>query len=486
MRGVQCSLPTELWLLVVASLDSRSDLAHLSCTSSPLLRIVRPILYRSVSLTARVQGTDPSYTLALLARDEALAKSVVELKLNRPISRYLTSHSMHNLVNPAALANLVSLRHIVIRGSVFLTPHEQHEFGRVLADIPLEDLAYIAYNSLEKWPNDEMEGIRDLKKLVWKTEASDGPMWDILSRSRTTIHTLSLPFSHVDESPCLRLWTMHFPHLRSLTLGVWDIEAEVLSANAPDFTDFILTHNNTIEELDMEYGQYDDCALRFDRSALTRLGPDSLPHLRSFRGNASTFMIMAQARMKCLKTTLRRLVVGPGGVDDPTWELRWMFDAILSPVTGGTSSGSALGRLSALIELDLDLSQWEERERTAIVEAIRLCAECCGPSLEVWIGTLPGVVPMNAEELGELFGLFQRLRVIFLPGAIIPRGKYEGDEGECAKYVRILASKCLALEEVCLKYYPPNQPIVVWEIMRDRTFESREGSICSVRQRVTA
>jgi hypothetical protein len=170
IRGVQCSLPTELWLLIVTSLESRSDLAHLSCTSSSLLRIVRPILYRSVSLTARVQGTDPSYTLALLARDEALAKSVVELKLNRPISRYSSSHSMHNLVNPDALANLVSLRHIVIRGSVFLTPHEQYEFGRVLADIPLEDLAYIAYNSLEKWPSDEMEGIRDLKKLVWKTE----------------------------------------------------------------------------------------------------------------------------------------------------------------------------------------------------------------------------------------------------------------------------------------------------------------------------
>jgi len=273
---------------------------------------------------------------------------------------------------------------------------------------------------------------------------------------------------------------MHFPHLRSLTLGVWDILDEILSANAPDFTDFILTHNNTIEELDMEYGEYDRYALQFDGSALTRLGPDSLPHLRSFRGNASTFMIMAKARMKCLTTTLRRLVVGPGGVDMPTWELRWMFDAILSPVT---SSDPALGRLSALIELDLDISQWEERERPEIVESIRLCAECCGPSLEVWMGTLPHAMTMDAEELGELFGLFQRLRVIFLPGTTIPQGKY-GDEGVCAKYVRILAAKCLALEEVCLKYYPPKLPIVVWEIMRDRTSESSEGSICSVRRRV--
>jgi hypothetical protein len=313
-------------------------------------------------------------------------------------------------------------------------------------------------------------------------------MWDILSRSRTTIHTLSLTFDKVNESPCLRLWNMHFPLLRSLTLGIWpiiwDIHAEMLSANAPDSTDFILTHNNTIEELDMEYGEYDDYALRFDESALTRLGPDSFPHLHYFRGNASTFMIMAKARMKCLTTTLRRLVVGPGGVDDPTWELKLMFDAIISPVTGGTSSSPALGRLSALIELDLDISQWGEREQTAIVESIRLCAECCSPSLEVWIGTLPYYVPMDAEELGELFGLFQRLRVIFLPEGIIPRRKYEGDEDERAKYVRILASKCLALEEVCFKYDSSDPPIVIWEVMRDRTSESSEGSICSVRRRV--
>jgi len=104
-----------------------------------------------------------------------------------------------------------------------------------------------------------------------------------------------------------------FPHLRSLHLGVWNIEAEVLLAEAPDFTDFISAHINTIEELDMEYGEYGDYALRFDEFALTRLGPDLLPHLRSFRGNTLSFMIMAQARMKCLTTTLRRLVIGPGG-----------------------------------------------------------------------------------------------------------------------------------------------------------------------------
>jgi hypothetical protein len=408
-----------------------------------------------------------------LARDKELAKSVVELRLDRKSVSDSVPRNIHSLIKPDALANLLSLRHIMIRGNVFLTPLQQLEFGRVLADVPLEELTYSAYNSAEKWPCDRVEGIRDLKKIVWETKNGSfiDPMWDILSRSRTSIHTLSLPFAETDESPCLRLWNMHFPHLRSLTLGVWDIEAQVELAEAPDFTEFILTHNDTIEELDMEYGEYDEYALQFNESALTRLGPDSLPRLRSFRGNASSLKSMAQARMKCLTTTLHRLVVGPGGVDGPTWELHWMFDAILS-ITHGTGSDSVRGGLSALRELDLDLSQWEERERTAIVDAIRRCAECCGPSLEVWRGTLPPSVQMDAQELGELFGLFRRLRAIFLDADIIPHGKYEGDEGE---YVRIVASRCLALEEVHLKYYFPHSPLVVWEISRDRT--SEEGKI---------
>jgi hypothetical protein len=321
--------------------------------------------------------------------------------------------------------------------------------------------------------------------LILRVNPTDliGPLWDILSCSRTTIHTLSLPFAEIDESPCIRLWNMHFPHLRSLTLGVWDIEGEVELAEAPGFIDFVLAHD-TIEELDMEYGEYDRYALQFDESALTRLGPDSLPHLRSFRGNARSFMIMAQARMKSLTTTLRRLVVGPGGTDDPTYDVRWMFDAILSPITNGTGRGPVLGGLSALKELDLDLSQWEERERTEIVESIRRCAECCGPSLEVWRGTLPSAVKMDAEELGELFGLFEMLKVIHLRAKIIPEGKYENDEGEGAAYVRVLASRCRALEEVYLEHVFPDPPIVVWEVSRVQISAPGEGLTYSIRRRV--
>lgn len=42
-------------------------------------------------------------------------------------------------------------------------------------------------------------------------------------------------------------------------LGVWEFGAvPVTDAEANDFTDFILVHSNTIEELDMDYGEYDE------------------------------------------------------------------------------------------------------------------------------------------------------------------------------------------------------------------------------------
>ena len=50
------------------------------------------------------------------------------------------------------------------------------------------------------------------------------------------------------------------------------------------------------------------------------------------------------------------------------WASEWMFDAILSPVTGG--SDPVLGCLPALKEFDLDLSRWEWIERSDIKETI--------------------------------------------------------------------------------------------------------------------
>jgi hypothetical protein len=194
---------------------------------------------------------------------------------------------------------------------------------------------------------------------------SAGPLWNILSCSRTMIHTLLLPFP-LDHRSCHCLWNMHFPCLRSLSLSACETEGT-------DFIDFILTHNDTIEKLEIgskESGRY---PLNFNDLSLTRLGLDSLPHLHLFKGSTSSIKIMAQAGMICLQNTLQYLAIEPTKMVQSIWEVRRMFDAILSSCTSGPQcSGSepALGRLSALKEFDLNLSRWEAGGRSNLIEVI--------------------------------------------------------------------------------------------------------------------
>jgi hypothetical protein len=261
---------------------------------------------------------------------------------------------------------------------------------------------------------------------------------------------------------------MHFPCLRSLTLSVCE-------SDGTDFIDFILAHNDTIEELEMEYMKYPGYTHAFNDLALTRLGPDSLPHLRSFKGSGFSLVIMVQAGMKCLNTTLQRLVVKPIKARRPMWEVQSMFDALLSPVTGGGITG-----LSVLKEFDVDLSEWEGGEVSDIIGTIGRCAECCGGSLEVWRMNFPYGICLDAEVLVESFGLFKRLKVIHLPAGIIrASNKYGAKVGQGA-YVHSLASGCRALEEVGFlsNLSFDKLEIAEWEVLR----VSEQGSICSVRR----
>jgi len=176
---------------------------------------------------------------------------------------------------------------------------------------------------------------------------------------------------------------------------------------------------------------------------------------------------MAKARMKCLTNRLSKLTVGPGGVDSPTYDVKRMFSTIQKDSTRGLAP---LGHLSVLKELDLDLSQWEDRERGAIIESIRRCGEICGASLEVWRGTLPGCILWDAEELGDLFSMFDMLKVIHLPKESVVHSR----ETEVEEYVTVLAKKCGTLKEVRLDW--GGKVDQYWMIIRG------EGSRFVVRQ----
>jgi hypothetical protein len=89
-------------------------------------------------------------------------------------------------------------------------------------------------------------------------------------------------------------------------------------------------------------------------------------------------------------------------------DMRSMCDAIVAIQNRG-DSGSA-GCFSALRELELDLSY--QSVDHDIIERIEDCGQCFGSTLEVMTLSLP--MTITAELLSELFGNFDKLRVIRL------------------------------------------------------------------------
>jgi hypothetical protein len=285
------------------------------------------------------------------------------------------------------------------------------------------------------------------------------PMWDILSRSETTIDTFSFPSKVTEQATYLQLFGMRFPVLRSLTLG-----GSLSEIPSDKFSDFVLAHDHTLEELDMEYVH--SSSLKFDDLSLRE---DSLPHLCSFRGGASTLTAMIQARMNCLTNTLRRLIVGTFRRRDGLLEMKCMFDAMLAFHNGG-GSGSAR-RFSVLREIELDMQcLWGDEEGLIhAIDCIQKCAACFGSSLEVMTLMVPSRTRgIKTELLCELFGHFDKLKVIRLleetfegrmcisfqgprPGTY----EYKHNKGIVESCLRSIASNCWALEEIIVRRYPP-------------------------------
>jgi hypothetical protein len=105
--------------------------------------------------------------------------------------------------------------------------------------------------------------------------------------------------------------------------------------------------------------------------------------------------------------------------------------------------------LPQLTELDLCVDFWGAQGQRIIPQCATLCS-----SLEVWLGTLTQV-EMTGEELGELFGLFGKLRVIHIDSEMFsdPRSMPSEKTNTLATaFVGSLAASCRALQQVCVTY----------------------------------
>jgi hypothetical protein len=295
------------------------------------------------------------------------------------------------------------------------------------------------------------------------------PMWDLLEASRETLEVLNLPVKMHDPKQYLRLWRMRFPRLRSLGLGIWHCDVQ----GAPDkFTEFIVAHGDTLEELDLAYGRFDRQVMAFDGSKM--LKRDSLPKLKKFRGHTSAFIQMVDTQMDCLGTTLERVEVGTGVTEYPDSDF---YNLFLTECLGLRPSEPKMP-LSALRELKLDMSQMDIYPFQSFTNIVALAHPSC-PSLEVWLGDITKKI--GVKSLVEVFSLFKKLRVIYLRRVVIGTSNIE----KVKKYVVELAAGCAKLEKVVITHLAFPKKDISLLIARDdpgsvpRVYCVEELDICS-------
>jgi hypothetical protein len=172
---------------------------------------------------------------------------------------------------------------------------------------------------------------------------------------------LCLPGSSLNKTTCHRLFSIHFPCLHSLTLGhnIWAMDEIHVTT---DFTEFIMRHSDTLEDIDVEYDQHRGFPLAFNQRSLARLCPNTLPRLHSFKGNMETLM---------------------------------MFDAILSPGGDDPSLRYFSKNSTSIFPNGVD----HEQEDTIVT--IRNCAIICA-SLKVWKSSVPDAMMIEANKLARL------------------------------------------------------------------------------------
>src|ERR1700742_1975281 len=72
-------------------------------------------------------------------------------------------------------------------------------------------------------------------------------LWSLLEASHASLQALCLPSTATGsgELPA-KLCQLHFPNLRVLSIGLWNTDDRL------SFTQFILTHDKTLEELSLQ------------------------------------------------------------------------------------------------------------------------------------------------------------------------------------------------------------------------------------------
>ncbi|KIJ55570.1 hypothetical protein M422DRAFT_24138 [Sphaerobolus stellatus SS14] len=448
----------ELWFTIVVVL-SQKELSSLGQTSRRFSELCRPPLFRKV----KVNQNNAKGPLSLLAREKHLARQVEELIIERTKTDH--EETDNPLLNVQAISNMIFLKSIRIYGVICRNEDEAYQFGLLISQRPLESLFYTNNTMLPSIEIGQgyMDGIRALTNIVWDdaSESSVEPMFKMLTNSRETLESIALPFRVRFVEFYDPLWRMRFPRLRTFLLGPW---VPYSTTHGPrisaELTTFILSHGESLTGIDIEYREHDGMdSLCFLSSSYPHvINQDALPNLTYFRGHSSFITSMANMGMLSLANALENLVVGAGEFS-PMLEFRHMFEAV--------KAHDEINSFAALKQIYIDFSG-VGLEKGRIKKIVKLCAECCGDSLEIWHGMIPGSARFTFDEFYQLFEPFKKLRVLHYDSRSVLQGP-----GGTSMHMRLLGTKCSTLEEVYLYQIP-------WTADRWQIYRNKERGVTGV------
>jgi len=474
-KKAEHKLAPELWHTVAGLLQSENEketLAHLSQVSSHLLAIARPYLYREVDVSAL--GND--MTMQLLCRDEALAKVVQYFRVTMPpvVAWYHEGRDAYPKVTNTkvieAVFKMSSLETLEMVGSIFSFPSEQERFIAHFKnrEKPLRKLAFREEPALKLFPTEGF-ALPGLTHLYWGSYRDqdmgrriqwDDRVWiaflvnlaSILEASKETLEHIAIPCISSRDRILSRIFEARFSQIRTVRLG--DVQFDSAHPSIP-FAKFLAAHP-TIERIWLD--NFKDVHYSFGTQPSPYLNHKILPNLKEFRGNTHVFLQLALVRPLCFKKTLRRLELIPNRVRYQTHPLVVAPDLPIEPVMFSifTEMFTALVPNMAqpppfpvLKEFLLDLSDWARLNPQQLCDIIEWVARCCGPSLEVWLGSLPPM-PIASAILGNMFKAFPKLRVIHLCEKVLRENIYDPEWESVSDYVATLGRILPSLEKVII------------------------------------
>lgn len=489
------TLAPELWHIIATLLlvIDRNALVQLSNVSKALLQLIRPYYYTKVAVNL------PAHTLAvnLLARDGVLAKVVKQFTIlmpevpgsDRRIGYRWTDMTNRPALN--AITNMTALENLSMSGSLFAFESEKQDFVDMMnrREVKLKRFAFNEAPGCLLIPGEELNLV-GLERVSWSSfresqcfieslvmfranerseffgrEIShDVDLWrgflsnlgTLLNSSFTTITSLHLPFIDSKERVYQRLWSANFPQLNRLMLGNVEFEPE----NATIAFSRFLSGHDLIEELKFE--NVSAAHYRFGAFPSPYIRKDTLPKLRSFKGNTHVFLQYATAHPNSLRETLTKLDLIPNNSGSA---VAWIsFFSALAPDIEDQIP------LPVLKELKFDLKDWAFMDLQEVMGFLNWVLRICGPSLEVFLGTLPPT-SIRSNILCNTLMQFPNLRSVYLCERVIQGG---GDplEESVEEYVSNMGELCAKLEEVVVTKHivkDPPGPFMITECDETRS-----------------